>query len=243
VRYLILSDVHANWIALEAVLDFLKRNSIEYDRVISLGDYVDYGPHPNEVIEWFKENCGICLLGNHDEALLNPSSRRHFSDLAYRCSAWTERHIHPNSLNFLKGLKPVLRRDGVTYVHAAPSDPLWMYIFTLEDAALAFRDDSARIIFVGHTHVPSYFARSKNGVVGGQVVGRSMRMEFMPGVRYIINPGSVGQPRDRLPGASFGIYDEDDNSFTWYRVDYDIDKLKREIKEVGLPMALMGYFL
>ncbi len=242
-RTLVLSDVHANLFALEAVLNFLKEKGIGYDRVVSLGDYVDYGTRPNEVIEWFRENCDLCLLGNHDAALLDGRERRYFSDLASACSLWTERVIKEENRRFIGSLRPIFREDSVLYVHAAPGDPIWQYIFNVDEASQAFRNTNAQVIFVGHTHVPSYFARYKNVVVGGQVVSDHVKMRLLPSVRYIINPGSVGQPRDGLGGASFGIYDPSEPSFTWYRVEYDISPLKREIEENGLPKALLSYFL
>ncbi len=242
-RTLILSDVHANWWALKAVLDFLERENIRYDRIVSLGDYVDYGTRPNEVIEWFRGKCDICLLGNHDAALINPEERNYFSDLAYTCSVWTEKVIKPENLNFIRNLRPLAREGDVLYVHAAPDDPIWKYIFDPTDATRSFSSTDARLIFVGHTHVPSYFARYRTVVVGGQVVSDRMKMRFLPSVRYIVNPGSVGQPRDGLGGASFGIYDDEEPSFTWYRVDYDLSNLKKEIGEAGLPMSLLSYHL
>ncbi len=242
-RTLLLSDIHANWWALEAVLGFLKREGIGYDRLVILGDYVDYGTRPNEVIEWSKENCDLCLLGNHDAALLDPRERDYFSDLAYTCSVWTEKVVKPENREFLKGLRPALKEGDVLYAHAAPDDPLWRYIFTVDDAYRAFGATGARIIFVGHTHVPSYFARHRTTVMGGQVVSDRMEMRLLPSVRYIINPGAVGQPRDGLRGASFGIYDDEKPSFTWYRVEYDLTPLKEDIERVGLPMSLLSYHL
>jgi len=229
---------------LEAVLAFLRGRGLRYDDVVILGDYVDYGTRPNEVIEWARENCSLCLLGNHDAALLNPSERRYFSDLALKCSLWTEKVIKPENLRFLSRLRPASRRGDIFHSHGSPADPLWGYVFSDEDARKALRSSSgAKIVLLGHTHIPSYFAGAKGQIFSGHVVGEEFSIKLMPSVRYVINPGSVGQPRDGLGGASFGILDSEEGRFTWYRVDYDITPLKDEIRRAGLPMSLLNYFL
>ncbi len=224
-------------------MGFVKERGITYDEVVGLGDYVDYGTRPNEVVEWFRENSGMNLLGNHDVALFEGGHRDYFSDLALRCSLWTESVIKEENLEFLKTLPPIIRGRNITYTHASPTDPLWDYVVGVVEAERAFRADGADVIFVGHTHIPSYFFWHRGQVGGSRVVAQQMTVKLTPGIRYIINPGSVGQPRDGLGGASFGVFDSEEMTFTWYRVDYDISPLRDEVKRAGLPLSLLSYFL
>lgn len=239
-KVLILSDIHANLEALEEVFKFVKED-IDFDEIVILGDYVDYGPNPNEVIEFIKDLKGTFLLGNHDNALLDRSERNMFSDLALKCSLWTEKVIKPENLEFIRKLKPSYRINDILFVHASPVDPLWHYVHSFEDAYEVFRSSQARIIFVGHTHVPSYFVKYGNRVSGGYITAKYAKIKLLDDARYIINPGSVGQPRDGIPLASFGIYDDEKREFSWFRIPYPNDITKRKIIEYNLPVALVSY--
>jgi Predicted phosphoesterase len=240
-RYLILSDIHANLEALEGIFDFIRKSGISYDKIVVLGDYVDYGPNPNEVIEFFKEKNGIFLLGNHDYALINNGERMYFGDLALKCNLWTEREIKRENLEFLKNLSPKYKDGDILFIHASPIDPIWHYVHDFEDANEVFKRSRERIVFVGHTHVPSFFARVGDRLGGGYIFAEYSKIRLLENGRYIINPGAVGQPRDGIKTANFGIFDIKEGSFEWFRVFVDFERTKRKILDAGLPKGLIAY--
>ncbi len=242
-RILLLSDIHANFEALESVFGFLRDSNVSYDRVVCLGDYVDYGPDPNEVIDFLKNRGGnmVFLLGNHDKALIDSGERNFFGDLALKCSLWTEKVISRENVEFIRGLKPTYRMEDILFVHASPLDPVWHYVYNEKDAYDVFKGSSARVIFVGHTHIPLYFAKSGTKIAGGVIWGRYATLKLIENMRYIINPGSVGQSRDGINAATFGIYDTDEREFRWFRIDYPREITKRKILERGLPSSLLFY--
>ncbi len=240
-KTLLLSDIHGNLEALNAVFDFLKSNNIVWDKVVCLGDYVDYGPNPNEVIEIIKGLNGLCLLGNHDKALIDKGEREYFSDVALKCSLWTESVIKPDNLEFLKNLSPSHKDDEILFIHASPVNPIWHYVYDYKDAEEVFKYSREKIIFLGHTHIPSYFCRYNARLYGGYVSAEYMKLKLFDNARYIINPGSVGQSRDGIKLATFGIFDKKDMIFEWFRIPYDSYKTKEKILKEGLPKTLLAY--
>jgi len=240
-RYLILSDIHANLEALKGIFDFIEKNDIKYDRLVVLGDYVDYGPNPNEVIEFFKGKEGIFLLGNHDYALINKGEREYFGEIALKCNLWTERELKRENLEFLKTLPPKHKEGDILFTHASPLDPIWHYVHDFEDAREVFKISRERVIFVGHTHIPSFFAKVGDRIGGGYIFAGYAKIKLVEGGKYIINPGAVGQPRDGIKTANFGLFDIKENTFEWFRIFVDFEETKRKILELGLPRGLLSY--
>ncbi len=221
----IISDIHANLPALEAVLAALRDASV--DRVVGLGDTVGYGPHPNECLALVKEHCSVVLKGNHDSGLIGETSVEDFNQYGLRALLWSQERVTEENKGYLRGLPFLVVHEDVTLAHASPMHPgEWSYVLTLRAARVNFEAFSTTICFIGHTHVPVIINEDLS-------VG-----EFRKGTRCIINVGSVGQPRDGNPDAAYGIYDADQKEFILYRVPYDIQKTADAILAAGLPEYL-----
>lgn len=232
-RIAILSDIHSNLEALEAAL--AAGEELGADAVYCLGDIVGYGACPNECVERIRERSAICLAGNHDHAAVNLLDAKGFNEDARRAVSWTARALTPENAAYLRGLGMTHAERDVLYVHAAPSEPAaWDYILRIDDASYEFEQADARLCFFGHTHRQVAYERR------GAEVGLVGRPEFLAddGARYLVNVGSVGQPRDGDPRAAFTFYDEEKESVRFVRVEYDIDKAARRIAEAGLPGLL-----
>lgn len=231
----ILSDVHANLEALQAVYQDLIRRGIK--RIFFLGDIIGYGPNPTEVLEFVK-HFEFCLLGNHDQAVLH-GPRKNFNAVAQRATWWTRRQICPDEMgaaflrpaeyqrrkewwDFLLSLKPVRRVGESMFVHDTPVQPgSWRYVRTREDADKSFHaHPHVRAFFLGHSHVPGVW--TENGRVAPEP---GQRFDFR--TRVIVNVGSVGQPRDKDPRACYVILEPD--GFRFLRIPYDIEKTQKKI--------------
>ncbi len=236
-RYLIFADVHGNFEALQAVLELAQNHRI--DHYLFLGDLVGYGASPDEVINVISKLHPLSLVrGNHDKAVAGLESTDMFNPVAATAIEWTKNHIQPESKEFLAGLKkgPVKIGRSVTICHGAPFDEDY-YIFGEFDAAEAFAHLRTAIGFFGHTHFPVIYAL-KQGFLEGQLLGGNVKIHLEPEVRFLINPGSVGQPRDRNPLASCGIFDSEKRTFELYRLKYDIHNAQRKILAAKLPSSL-----
>jgi predicted phosphodiesterase len=242
-RYLILSDVHSNWEALQAVRAHVRRK--RYDRVVFLGDAVGYGASPNHVLDWLR-SLGPDLdavRGNHDRVCSGLDSAEYFNRYAREAASWTLDHLNDRNLEYLRAMPegPVALSDEVAICHGSSVDED-AYVFSAYDAQLAFSGLPHRIILFGHTHVPSMFMlREQNGTQTLKVrllTGRRMVLDLDPGGRYLINPGSVGQPRDRDPRAAYAILDGDQRRLYFYRVSYKASEARRRILVSGLPPVL-----
>lgn len=245
-RYLILSDIHANGEALRAVLAHASRK--RRNRLLFLGDAVGYGASPNQVIERLRTfgSSLVAVRGNHDRAVLDPEEGAMFFNVhARKAAQWTARGLTPGNLRFLQAL-PCGPRDvseGVTICHGSPEDED-AYMFTEAEARSAFDATTGRVVFFGHSHVPCIFelsvdADGRESLVGVLLRGSRVVIDLDPNRRYLINPGSVGQPRDRDPRGAYGMYDAQAGRFTLYRVSYDTDAARRRIISAGLP-AILG---
>ncbi len=236
-RIAVLSDVHANLTALEAV----RADLPDVDGVWVLGDIVGYGPQPNEVIATLQAMGARSVLGNHDGAAIGTVDAAYFNPDARLAIEWTAEAIDENSRAYLATL-PEVRRDGdLTAVHGSPRDPIWEYITSSSIAEANFDFFETRCCLFGHTHLP---------IVYRQVDGA---IEVLPGLdgevitlgagRSLINPGSVGQPRDGLPDASYAILElgDDPNGSTvgFHRVHYEVDRTQRLMRDAGLPARLV----
>lgn len=234
-RIAVLSDIHANLPALEAV----RADLSDIDQVWVLGDIVGYGPQPNEVIATLQAMGARSVLGNHDGAAIGTVDAAYFNPDARTAIEWTAGVIDPNTRAYLATL-PEVRRDGeLTAVHGSPRDPIWEYITSASIAAANFASFETRICLFGHTHLPIAYSLVEDAVeatpgLPGDVVA-------LDGARALLNPGSVGQPRDGLPDASYAILDgtpEATGTIAFHRVRYEVDRTQRLMREVGLPARL-----
>ncbi len=233
-RIALLSDVHGNIWALERVLGDLKRRGA--DEVWFLGDAVGYGPKPTECWEALREVVDLWVLGNHDAALFDEESYRDMNPVAQAAIDWTRERVPQELVEFMRRV-PLWRDEGDLYmVHSSPYEPdKWHYIFHPADASAAFSAVNAPIILSGHSHVPGGF------VLKGQVLPFGLRqgkVKVERKLRYILNPGGVGQPRDGDPRASYGILDLEEGVFEVIRVEYPVEKAAEEILREGLPPLL-----
>ena len=242
-RYLILSDIHSNWEALQAVRAHVRRK--RFDRVAFLGDAVGYGASPNRVLDWMR-SLGKDLVhvrGNHDRVCSGIDRADYFNRYARQAAEWTLEHLEERNLEYLKSFPegPVDLTEGVAICHGSSVDED-AYVFSAYDAQTAFAGLPHQLVFFGHTHVPSLFMlREDNGTQTLKVrllSGRRLVLDLEPQNRYLINPGSVGQPRDRDPRSSYAILDTDQQRIYLYRVSYRASVARRRILSVGLPPVL-----
>lgn len=231
-RVLVISDLHANLTALEAVL----ADAGEVDATWCLGDVVGYGPDPNEVVERLRDIPNLsCILGNHDVAVLGQMDYAVFNTEARKSLLWQKKSITPANLFLLEGLpQDTLVRENVTLAHGSPRDPVWEYILNTLVARLNFDAFATPFCFVGHSHIQCLFYLDMNrDRVSLEVPKPGEVYQLTP--RAILNPGSVGQPRDRDPRSAYAIYDP--HALTWEprRVAYDVEAVQRRIRAAGLP--------
>jgi len=238
-RYLILSDLHSNGEALAAVLSRVRRR--HYDRLVVLGDFVGYGADPNGVIDRVRHlrRRKILVRGNHDRVASGLDPGGLFNPVALAAARWTAETLTAANRQFLADL-PVgpIEVDGRFVVcHGSPFDED-AYIFSDVDAAWSFRTIGLDLCFFGHSHIPSVFTLEPDGIGVDVVRGGRQRLKLEPGRRYLINPGSVGQPRDRNIDAAFALYDGDEGFVEFERVPYDVARAREKILRAGLPGAL-----
>jgi len=237
-KYAIISDVHANWEALQAVWESLLKEQV--DRVIFLGDMVGYGPDPNQVIEYLTEHVDISLAGNHDWAALGRTSIDYFNPHAKAAILWTQGVLSQENRTILAELplQHAEREESLLFVHATPYEPdQWHYIFTLEDALINFSAFEERICFVGHSHYPLFIESYRDNRVA--ILSNKGVLEIREENRYIINVGSVGQPRDGDPRACYLIYDSRARIIELKRVVYPITRTQEKMQAKGLSEYLI----
>lgn len=242
-RYLVLSDIHANWEALQAVLRHARRR--KYERILFLGDAVGYGASPNQVVDWLRSlgQRVVLVRGNHDRVCSGLESAVTFNRYAREATQWTHEHLSRKNLEFLQELPtgPVLVEDDLVVCHGSTVDED-EYLFSAADARAAMEATPARVVFFGHTHIPSVFlSRPVDGHELFQVrllTGHRTVLDLEPDCRYLINPGSVGQPRDRDPAAAYAVYDHTRRRVYHYRVAYPVQVTRRRIHQAGLPPVL-----
>jgi predicted phosphodiesterase len=233
-RIAILSDIHANYHALEAALAAVDDEGV--DELWCLGDTVGYGPRPNRCCSVVAGRATLCLAGNHDLAVTGALSVDEFNGDAAAAARWTRGVIEPRALEFLRALEPAATRPGVELYHGSPIDPVWDYVLSEAAAFLSFRLTTAPLVLVGHSHVP--LALSWRGdALGGGVAAEGEEIDLADG-RWLLNPGSVGQPRGADPRAAWLLIDEEARRATFRRTPYPIEQTQSEIRERGLPEAL-----
>jgi predicted phosphodiesterase len=230
-KILVLSDIHANYTALEAVL----KSAGAVDAVWCLGDIVGYGPDPNECVQRVRALPHLsCVMGNHDAAVVNDKNIEKFNEEAELSIQFTKSHLSEENLAFLKKLREKVVTQTMTLAHGSPRNPLWEYLVENFVAMMNFASFSTQLAFVGHSHLPISFTLAE----GGDKIIRTIQegdQELSITGRAILNPGSVGQPRDRDPRASYGIFTPEKSLWKIFRVEYDIPAVQKRIREAGLP--------
>ena len=245
-RLAILSDIHGNLPATEAVLAEVEDAGV--DEAWCLGDVVGYGAQPNECTALIAEHCALCLVGNHDLAVLGELDISSFSPAAAAAVRWTRDVADDEALDFLRGLQPADETREAALYHASPRDPVWEYVLWPDQAADCIGAQAARVALIGHSHVALFFVvdeqgggtpgtSTEGGVARGAQAGGGTTLDLTEG-RWLINPGSVGQPRDGDPRAAWLELDTDAWTATYRRVEYDIDRAAEAIAATELPEHL-----
>jgi len=232
-RYAIVSDVHGNLDALEVAFAALQPD----DALLCLGDIVGYGPQPNECVERIRARATATVLGNHDVAAIDNFGLAYFNPAAREAMKWTQNVLTKENLAWLDSLGYEFRMPEFLLVHGAPVN-YFEYILDKAAAARAFAATDAPIIFIGHTHIAEVYTLNPDGTIEHAHVQQGALVKLLPGLRYLINVGSVGQPRDLNPRSSFGFYDSDTQTVTVTRVEYPIARVQEKIRAAHLPDAL-----
>jgi len=232
-RIAVISDIHANLHALETVLAAVDAEGV--DALWCLGDLVGYGPRPNECVALMRQRADVCLAGNHDLVVLGKIDSSAFTGEASAAATWTRRVLDADSERFLAGLEPSARAPGAELFHGSPGDPVWDYVLDKRTAFSSFRATTAPLVLVGHSHVALEIS-DRDPLQGDQAAaGTVLELDE---VRRILNPGSVGQPRDGDPRAAWLVIDTTSRRATFCRTDYPIELTQAEMREQGLPKAL-----
>ncbi|MEA2026273.1 MAG: metallophosphoesterase family protein [Chloroflexota bacterium] len=231
-RVAVLSDIHSNLPALEAVLEAIA----PFDQLWVLGDVVGYGPHPDEVVERLRAEDAVAVQGNHDAAALGRIPVGTFNDLARAAVAWTKKTMKPENLDWLAELPETRVEGDFTLAHGSPRDPLWEYLFSVPAARINLAAFETPYCIVGHTHHQVTF-RDDKGQVEALLAKAGDRLT-LDGRRCILNPGSVGQPRDGDPRACAMTIETEAGRVEWLRIDYDIVRTQAAIRALPLPERL-----
>jgi predicted phosphodiesterase len=238
VRYLILSDIHANWEALEAVLEQVAGL---YDRALCCGDLVGYSADPNKVVGWVRRNISVTVRGNHDKVCAGLEGSEWFNPVAQVAARWTREELTAENLAYLRGLpKGPAEVEEFQILHGSPLDEDG-YVMGTHDAASLSGYLGCPLSFFGHTHIQGGFLWIRGSV--RQIAGlkpdeRRQALPLEPEPVYLINPGSVGQPRDGDPRAAYALYATEERSVTYCRAPYDIGEAQRKMRLAGLPPSL-----
>lgn len=240
-RYAIISDIHSNAAAFQAVIEYLKTNPV--DRIACCGDVTGYGPDPKECIALFKSlKNAFCTAGNHDRCIAGKLSDDGLNVAAAKSDKLNREAIGPEEMVFLNSLRAKISESGLLFVHGSPKNPVEEYLFKLEKFAENMSEFSEKICFVGHTHQPIVFYQDVNTFETGfvQVEQEPFAMQTEDNKRYIINVGSVGQPRDRNPKACMAFYDTDTKTISFKRLEYDVAAVAEKMTRLGYPAELCG---
>jgi len=233
-RLAVISDSHANLHALDAVLDAIELEGV--DAIWSLGDVVGYGPRPNECSRLVADRTTLALCGNHDLGVLGKIDVDFFSGDAARAALWTREVLDDDARRYLEGLSPSASLDGVGLFHGSPRDPVWDYVLSAAAARDALELSATALVLVGHSHVALALGLEGGRISGGVAPGGT-EIDLGRG-RWLLNPGSVGQPRDGDPRAAFLLLDLERRSASFRRIDYSIEETQEELRAAGLPEGL-----
>jgi predicted phosphodiesterase len=233
-RLAVISDIHGNARALEAALGAIDADGV--DAIWSLGDVVGYGPRPNECCAVAASRCSVALAGNHDLGVLGAIDLEEFSPDAAAAALWSREVLTPEARATLEPLAPLGRAEGFELFHASPRDPIWDYVLSVEAARESLELTTAPVVLVGHSHVPIAILATGGSLEGGLAKGgHTVSLELG---RWLLNPGSIGQPRDGDPRAAYLVLDLDRGTGEFRRVEYDVAGTQAEIAEAGLPEVL-----
>ena len=234
-KYGIIADIHSNLEALETVL--LELSGV--DKIVCLGDIVGYGPNPNECCQKIRELKCITVAGNHEKAVIQEMSLEFFNKNAGEAVLWTREKITPDNFEYLKRLPLIEKMDDFVAVHGSLRNPLEEYLTSLAEGIPTLEEMEAPICFVGHSHVPLVIFKSENGSYDGRRLQDREEINTKLFTKMVLNPGGVGQPRDRDPRASYAIYDSEKKLATFYRVSYNIGTVQEKMRQENLPVSLI----
>jgi predicted phosphodiesterase len=233
-RVAVVSDIHSNLHALEAVLTAIEAEAP--DELWCLGDLVGYGPRPNECCSAIAERADLCLAGNHDLVVLGTLDMTDFAGEAAAAAQWTRGVLAEDARALLAPLEPQAKRGDVALYHGSARDPIWEYVLSDEAAWWTFQATTEPLVLVGHSHVPLTISFDGDGLTGG--VAEDGTEVDLSEKRWLLNPGSVGQPRQGDPRAAYLLLDLDARRATFRRVEYDVERTQREMREAELPEML-----
>jgi predicted phosphodiesterase len=230
-QILIISDIHANLTALEAVLS----DAGDTDAIWCLGDVIGYGPDPNECVQLIQQMSNLlCLIGNHDAAALNLIDISSFNLEAQQAVLWTQKQLSPPNADYLHSLPERITTEFVSLAHGSPRYPIWEYLLDTRTAAQNFSHFETSFCFVGHSHLPVIFQKNSSHQGTELIIPETpCLIEMKP--RAIFNPGSVGQPRDRDPRAAYAIFDPEAFTWNYRRVEYDVRSVQARMAAANLP--------
>ena len=228
----VISDIHGNLHALESVLRSV--DAVSTDELWCLGDLVGYGPQPNRCCELVAERADVCLIGNHDLGVLGRIDLDDFSPDAAASARWTAEVLNDEPRRFLESLSPSARLEAAELYHASPRDPVWEYVLAPEVAFLSLEATEKPLVLVGHSHIALHFGAEDLTLALGK---EGSEVDLARG-RWLLNPGSVGQPRDGNPHAAWLLVDFDAHKAVYHRVEYPVAQTQAEIRERGLPEPL-----
>jgi len=236
-RYAIVSDIHSNLVAFQAVLDHM-RGAGPVEEIWCLGDLVGYGPAPDECIQLLRSHPHVCIAGNHDWAAIGRVDVSDFNPDAAAAIRWTSRHLSAESRAYLESLRLTEVTGEFTLAHGTPRNPIWEYLLSEKAGRVSFDHFQTRFCLIGHSHVPLLCHLDERGRVSLLGIPQDRPFRLKEG-RWILNPGSVGQPRDGDPRASYVIYEAETDEFQNFRVTYDIEATQRAMQTLALPRRLV----
>lgn len=237
-RAAVLSDIHANRQALEAALAGVDEAGV--DEIWCLGDLVGYGADPDACTALVRERASLCLVGNHDLALLGALDISTFSEAAAAAVEWTRGNVGEETLDYLRSLEPEASRDGVGLFHASPRDPIWEYVLSTDQADAGLDAQEERVGLIGHSHISLFFVRAAGDArchAQGAQATDGTEIEIGEG-EWLLNPGSIGQPRDGDPRAAWLELDTESWTARYHRLEYDVEGAAAAIRDAGLPDVL-----
>lgn len=235
-KVLIISDVHANLVAFETVI----AAAGEFDAIWNLGDIVGYGPRPGQCIDYLLSlNPAASLIGNHDWAAIGRLQLDEFNPVARYATYWTTAQLTTSHMHYLESLPNRVIEDDWMLVHASPRHPIWEYVYTAKVAHENFELFDTQVCFLGHTHVQLFISESMANEGKAPLQPRDGETISVASERFIVNPGSVGQPRDSNPDAAFALFDTEERAVTFRRVPYDVELTQQQMDEAGLPRPLI----
>ena len=238
-RVAVISDIHSNLPALEAVLEEVRRESP--DEIWCLGDIVGYGADPDACTAVVGETVSRCLAGNHDLVVRGDIDIGYFAMSAGAAARWTVKVINEQTREYLRPLAPLGESEGISLYHASPRDPVWEYVLSVRQAADCLKAQRQRVALIGHSHVACYFSRPNGDAPIEETIGELAPPDTTLALaedRWLVNPGSVGQPRDGDPRAAWLTLDTDAWTVTFHRVEYPVEAAAKAIVDAGLPRQL-----